>query len=340
MEDPPACRRAWNGNVTITPPDAATCLLAAVAVKALEPSSGGYPSGAGPESRGGKIIRTRIIVGDTRGRLRYDAHRLRRSRRFSQNRGRLPPPRSQRDRGATVWPHRMVTAMNLHTQNNGSGRKPWLTSPALWLAIAAWAFLGVSGWLATAEGVLAGVLVGLTLACDVLAARLPVHAGQSGCRWRAGACIALALGCATFTGFSAKRGLELAQAQGGAPFEANQAERAELQAHRLRIEAELAAVPGLTPDIPAVRLRALAEARQAEIERLRGDLAGVQDRIDALPRVPEPPPPLPDAVVWPLVALIEGLKLLGFWAIGGPRAAPSAANPAQALAALRWRKAA
>jgi hypothetical protein len=84
----------------------------------------------------------------------------------------------------------------------------------------------------------------------------------------------------------------------------------------------------------------LAEARQAEIERLRGDLAGVQDRIDALPRVPEPPPPLPDAVVWPLVALIEGLKLLGFWAIGGPRAAPSAANPAQALAALRWRKAA
>jgi hypothetical protein len=166
--------------------------------------------------------------------------------------------------------------MNPQTHNNRPGRKPWLTSASLWAAIGAWACLGVYGWLATAHGVLAGVLIGLTLACDVLAARLPVHAGLAACRWRAGACIALALGCAAFTGLSAKRGLELAQVQGRAPFEANQAERAALYAHRQRIEAELAAVPRLTGAIPAVRLRALAEARLAEIERLRGDLAGVQ----------------------------------------------------------------
>jgi hypothetical protein len=223
------------------------------------------------------------------------------------------------------------------SQINGLGRKPWLTSAALWAAIAAWACLGVYGWLATAHGVLAGVLVGLTLACDVLAARLPVHAGLAACRWRAAVCVALALGCAAFTGLSAKRGLELAQVQGRTPFEASQAERAELHAHRQRIEAELAAVPPLTGAIPAVRLRALAEARQAELERLQGDLAGVQARIDALPRLPEPPPPLPVAVVWSLVALIEGLKLLGFWALAKPAIA---SNAAATLAAMRWRKAA
>jgi hypothetical protein len=65
-------------------------------------------------------------------------------------------------------------------------RKPWLTKAALWFAIAAWACLGVSGWLATAEGVLASVLVGLTLACDVLAARLPVHADGSPSRFGCG----------------------------------------------------------------------------------------------------------------------------------------------------------
>jgi hypothetical protein len=80
----------------------------------------------------------------------------------------------------------------------------------------------------------------------------------------------------------------------------------------------------------------LAEARQAELERLRGALAGVQARIDALPRLPEPPPPLPVAVVWALVALVEGLKLLGFWAL----AKPAATNAGASLAALRWRKAA
>jgi hypothetical protein len=223
------------------------------------------------------------------------------------------------------------------SQINGLGRKPWLTSAALWAAIAAWACLGVYGWLATAHGVLAGVLVGLTLACDVLAARLPVHAGLAACRWRAAVCVALALGCAAFTGLSAKRGLELAQVQGRTPFEASQAERAELHAHRQRIEAELAAVPPLTGDIPAVRLRALAEARQAELERLRGHLAGVQARIDALPRLPEPPPPLPAALVWALVGLVEGLKLLGFWALAKPAIA---SNAGATLAALRWRKAA
>jgi hypothetical protein len=81
----------------------------------------------------------------------------------------------------------------------------------------------------------------------------------------------------------------------------------------------------------------LAEARQAELERLQGDLAGVQARIDALPRLPEPPPPLPVAVVWSLVALIEGLKLLGFWALAKPAIA---SNAAATLAAMRWRKAA
>jgi hypothetical protein len=63
----------------------------------------------------------------------------------------------------------------------------------------------------------------------------------------------------------------------------------------------------------------------------------VQARIDALPRLPEPPPPLPAALVWALVGLVEGLKLLGFWVLAKPAIA---ANAGATLAAMRWRKAA
>lgn len=229
-----------------------------------------------------------------------------------------------------------------HVQKTKPGpwRKPWLTQAALWGAVVAWASLGVSGWLATAQGVLASALVALTLACDVLAARLPVHAGQSGCRWRAGACIALALGCAAFTGLSAKRGLELAQAQGVDPYQAALAERAQAQATLARIDAAIDALPALRSDIPATRLEALAAARSAEIARLearRGEAAFLAER----PLPPPPPEPLPQGVLWALVGLVEVLKLAGFWAVGTPRqpaSPPIAAG--QALAALRWRKAA
>jgi len=222
-------------------------------------------------------------------------------------------------------------------------RKPWFTSSAIWAAIAAWASLGISGWLASTQGVLASVLIALTLACDVLAARLPVHAGKAACRWRAVVCVVLALWCAAFTGFAAKRGIDWAQTQGRAPFEALATERAGLHAQRLRIEAELAALPALRSDIPAVRLQALAEARRGELERLRGDLAGVQGQIAALPRMAEPPPPLPKGLLWALVGLVECLKLLALWAIDRPaeRRQPGQVielNPGRALAQRRWSK--
>lgn len=82
------------------------------------------------------------------------------------------------------------------------------------------------------------------------------------------------------------------------------------------------------------------EARTAEIARLearRAEVASLAER----PLPPPPPEPLPSAIMWGLVGLVEALKLAGFWAIAKPKqpaSPPIAAG--QALAALRWRKAA
>lgn len=222
----------------------------------------------------------------------------------------------------------------------GLGRKPWLTQAALWGVVVAWGGLGVWGWMQSASGPVVAVLVAISVCADIVGARMAVHAGQSACRWRSMACLILALGCIAWTGFSGKRALALADAQRQAPYAAALAERAQAQATLARIDAGIAALPALRSDIPATRLEALAEARAAEIARLearRGEAAFLAER----PLPPPPPEPLPQGALWALVGLVEVLKLAGFWAVGKPKqptSPPIAAG--QALAALRWRKAA
>jgi hypothetical protein len=212
-------------------------------------------------------------------------------------------------------------------------RKPWLTQAALWGVVIAWGGLGVWGWLQSASGPVVAVLVAISVCADIVGARMAVHAGQSACRWRT-------MGCIAWTGFSGKRALALADTQRQAPYEVALAERAQAEATLARIDAAVDALPALRSDIPAVRLQALAEARAAEIARLearRGEAASLAER----PLPPPPPEPLPSAIMWVLVGLIEALKLLGFWAIAKPRQpAPPSVAAGQALAALRWRKAA
>lgn len=222
-------------------------------------------------------------------------------------------------------------------------RKPWLTGAALWGVVIAWGGLGVWGWTQSATGPVVAVLVTLSICADVIGARMAVHAGAAGSKVRTGACIALALGCIAWTGFAGKRGLEMADAQRRAPAEAIQAQRAEAKAALARIEADLAAVPAIRSDIPAARLRELQAARASDLARLEPQRAAALARLEAIPPPPVAPQPIPGPVLWGAVALIEALKLFGFWAIGGghrtERPAPSNViplSPGQALAARRW----
>jgi len=222
-------------------------------------------------------------------------------------------------------------------------RKPWLTQAALWGVVIAWGGLGVWGWAQSAFGPVVGVLIAISVCADIIGARMGVHAGASGSRVKAAACVALALGCIAWTGHSGKRGLELADAQRQEPYRAALAERAAAQAAVARINAAIDALPALRADIPAVRLRELQAARAAEIARLEPQRAEAQARLEAIPAPPPSPSPLPGLALWGAVALIEALKLFGFWAIDRPaeRRQPGQVielNPGRALAQRRWSK--
>jgi hypothetical protein len=235
--------------------------------------------------------------------------------------------------------------MSLSDQNKPEPqRKLWLTGAALWGVVIAWGGLGVWGWTQSAAGPVVAVHVTLSICADVIGARMAVHAGAAGSKVRAAACVALALGCIAWTGFAGKRALELADAQRRAPAEAVQAQRAEANAALARVEADLAAVPAIRSDIPAARLRELQAARVADLARLEPQRAAALARLEAISPPPPTPSPIPGPVLWGAVALTEGLKLFGFWAIGagglrGERPAPSNViplSPGQALARRRW----
>ena len=102
-------------------------------------------------------------------------------------------------------------------------------------------------------------------------------------------------------------------------------------------------MPAIRSDIPAARLRELQAARAADLARLEPQRAAALARLEAIPPPPVAPQPIPGPVLWAVVALIEALKLFGFWAIGGDQrtVTPAPSNviplsPGQALARRRW----
>jgi hypothetical protein len=133
------------------------------------------------------------------------------------------------------------------------------------------------------------------------------------------------------------------EAERAAPYIAAQAAISEAQAEVVRIEAAIAAVPTLPANVPAARLRAYQEARNAELARLEPQRAAAQQRLTTLPVVEAPPPSTPPLAFKLIVVLIELLKVAGLWAVTGkpshPPAQQSAPSAASALAAARWAKA-
>ena len=212
----------------------------------------------------------------------------------------------------------------------------WLTAGALWTIALSWAAAGVWGWSQTAIGIIAPVLMALTVAAQVAGARMVAIAATATLARRV-ALIALAIGCVCWSGYAGKRAIEASEAQRLAPAAAYADALARVQA----ADAALAALPpvALTDaagrPIGPQRLAILQDARAADIVRLTAERDAARA---ALPGKPASAEPMPQALMWAVAVLIEALELLGFWAIGaghGRKPAP-VYNAAQELARKRW----
>lgn len=217
---------------------------------------------------------------------------------------------------------------------------------AIWAIALASGLLNAWGWWASAAGLVAVVLVTLVLASEALGITLAL-AIENAARTKAWARVTVAalllIGVSLFNAYSGHRALTMIEAERAAPFVAAQAARTEAQAEVDRIEAAIAAVPALPANVPAARLAAYQQARNAELARLEPQRAAAQQRLDALPVVEAPPPSIEPAVMKAIVILIELLKVAGLWAVtGGHGQTPAQASPnaAAELARKRWNKAA
>ncbi len=217
---------------------------------------------------------------------------------------------------------------------------------AIWAIAAASGLLNAWGWGTSAAGLVAIVLVTLVLASEVLGITLAlaIETAVSRKAWaRVTVAGVLLIGVSLFNAFSGHRALTMIEAERAAPYIAAQAAISEAQAEVVRIEAAIAAVPTLPANVPAARLRAYQEARNAELARLEPQRAAAQQRLTTLPVVEAPPPSTPPLAFKLIVVLIELLKVAGLWAVTGkpshPPAQQSAPSAASALAAIRWQKA-
>jgi hypothetical protein len=213
---------------------------------------------------------------------------------------------------------------------------PLLSGGAIWAVAAASGALNAWGWSETATGLVAALLVVLSLACEVLGVRLAsvVEAQGRGTRQWVG--LALLAGVVAFNAYSGHRALERVEQDRGEPRRLYLVQAGRLDAEVARLEAEVAAVPPLPRNVPAVRVRAYREVRDAELTRLRPLVEAARARRDGLVEVAAPPEGIPDGGRWAIVLLAEALKALGLWAIGAGHAARAGVNPGAALAARRW----
>jgi len=213
-------------------------------------------------------------------------------------------------------------------------RKPWLTTAALAAIGVAWAWIGAWGWLHSVDATIAPILVVLTGGAQIIAARMMAISGNASPGRRA-ALIALAVACAAWSGFSGKRGVELAQT---APAIAYHTAAARLAA----IEAAIATLPP-APTVDAAgrslgpqRLAMLIEVRGANMARLIADRDAAEAAMPAAPSIM----PISPMMLWAVAALAEALGLLGLWALAGHQSrAPAQVielSPGRALAARRW----
>lgn len=233
------------------------------------------------------------------------------------------------------------------TQTSAS-RGPWLSASAIWAITGASALLNAWGWMQSAAGLAAILLVVLAISAEVLGVRLAISIealADRKQRARLAVAVALMIGVVGFNAYSGKRALALIEQERLAPYAQAQAKRAEAASDVAAVKAAIAAVPTLPANVPASRLEAYRAARDSELARLQPQLGAAQAKLEALPAVTAPAPPIDPAVMFAVVVLIEALKALGLWALGSapkapavPAAAPAAvsAHPGRDLARKRW----
>lgn len=224
----------------------------------------------------------------------------------------------------------------------------WLSGAAIWALAAASATLNAWGWMMSATGLVAFVLVVLVISSEVLGIRMAIaveRSAQSKSWARVAVLVILLAGVSVFNAYSGKRALHQVEVERSAPYLAAAASRAEAQQRLDRIEADIAAVPALPANVPAARLAAYQEARNAELARLEPQRGAARAALEALPAAKAPAEPLDPIVLILVVSLIEALKVLGLWAITAAakplviERVQTLPNPGAALAAKRWLKA-
>lgn len=230
---------------------------------------------------------------------------------------------------------------------------PWLTGAAIWSIAAASGALNAWGWSITATGLVAGLLVTLAVAAEILGVRLAFAVDRAsrepGPRFFLA--LPLFLGVVGFNAYSGHRALTAVDAAQRAPVEAAASERAAVQREIDTAEREIAALPRIPENVPAARVRAYVEARRVELARLEARQDRARSRLAALSDPHPAPAPIDDGAVWAIVVLVEGLKAFGLFAVArgsgpavtvaparspAPKHTPSSPNPARDLAMRRW----
>lgn len=210
----------------------------------------------------------------------------------------------------------------------------WLSGLALWAVIGAWGSCGVWGWLQIQSGLFAAVVIALTIGAAVFAARSLANAVKADGALRKCALVALGAACVVQTAYSGHQALMVSEAQRWGAYERYEATAKANAA----IDARIAALPAIPlsdeagrPIGPA-RTRELGAQRSNEVARL----AGLKTPVSV---VAAPATRMSDALAWAVAALVEGLGLLGFFAIGAKPAIPAAkvaSSAASELARRRW----
>lgn len=233
----------------------------------------------------------------------------------------------------------------------------------VWVVIVASTLLNAWGWLQSTAGLIAGVVVALVIAAEILGATLLqqiMRSMEAKNIVRSALATALFVGCVAFNAYSGHRAVEMIELARVAP------EHAKTEADALIAERQrrLDAVPPvrLTDDqgrpIGPQRLAILQQQREADLERLTAELSAAQKERGAIETtIASSVPAMDGRHMWGLVILLELIKAAALFALARPvqrsakprreaqlepiappveplRAAPAAAEPPRAAASV------
>lgn len=195
---------------------------------------------------------------------------------------------------------------------------------AVWAVVVASTLLNAWGWLQSTAGLIAGVVVALVIAAEILGATLlPQIMRSFDARnvLRGALAAVLFVGCVGFNAASGHRAFEMIEVARVAP------EKAKAHADALIVERQrkLDAVQPvqLTDDqgrsIGPQRLEIITKQRDADVARLAAELQAAKDaRAKIATTSASSVPPMDANMLWALVLLVEAIKAGALFALARP----------------------